>query len=166
MELRFKNAKFIGVCVSIFFSCIVVFVAIFGVTITYFFENARDFSLVAIIALSILIGIWTLYFLLVIVLGKSIIISNEGITVKKGNRVLWKLKKEDIDYCSYEKIKASTFIFPNPNASYMLFKLKKGEFFTIRNKTAGISLSLKEVEKMMKNFDYEIKILNSIYEQK
>ena len=71
---------------------------------TYIFENARDFTLVIIIGVSVLLGIWVIAGL-VILLNKTVIVTPTEIKTCRGTKVKWSIKKEEIQECIYYEMK-------------------------------------------------------------
>ena len=149
-----------GACVAIFYNLIVSFFIIFIIVMTFREESFKLLLLIKAWSI-IILCIWSLYFLCML-FSKTIIITENDITIKRREKTLWSLKREDIFYCTYQKMNLFNFIIPDPNAGTMMFKLKK----TNKYYKNGFSISLKNAEEIIKHFDYKINIIGSIYQQK
>lgn len=168
MELKFKNSSFLYLFVAIFWSGIVLFLFVFGIICSNVTGDSKHNILALEIFGSILLLIWIIYFICTFLIYKTIIVTEEKITVKRRKKVLWSLNRADILECVYEKFSGSNFF--SPNAATMLFKLNETNKFAMRklnkhfNTPYSISLSYNNVKKM-EEIGYKIRIIDSIYEQ-
>ena len=159
-KLKLKNFIYPSICLACFFTMCVIFVCAFGILFTYFAEQARDFTLVFVIGGGVIGGIWMIVFISV-PFNKTIIITEETITVYRFKRQIWSINKENIIECIYTKPAWYMFLFALVSINMFAFQFKLKE--------EGISqkylaLSYKQVQKIQNAFQYPIRIVGSIYE--
>lgn len=162
MELKFKNALFAVIYVACLFSVAVIFMCIFGIVMTFCFENARDFRDVLFYGSIVLLAGW-LISIVVMMLNKNVIVNSEEIKLCRGKKVKWSIKKDEIEECIYNEMKWYNFLFPvsTINAFMLQFRLKNKKSIS----KEFCSLSLKQVIQIGETFGYPIRIISKIYEQ-
>lgn len=168
MELKFKNSDRLNLFVALFCSCGVTILFVFGFILSIIVGQTKDNILALEIFVSILLAIWIIYFIATFLFYKTIVVTEEKITLKKWKKILWSLNKEDISECVYQRL--TGFNFYSPNAAAMLFRLKGAKKFAVRKISKNLStpysitLSYKNVKKMLE-IGYNIRIIDSIHEQ-
>ncbi len=168
MELKFKDSSLLYLFVAIFCSGITLFLFVFGIIGANITGDSKHNVLALEIFGSILLLIWIIYFICAFLIYKTIIVTEEKITVTRRNKVLWSLNREDISECVYERLSVHNFY--SSNVATMLFKLNETNKFAMRklnkhfSKPYSISLSFNNVKKM-EELGYIIRYIDSINEQ-
>lgn len=168
MELKFKNSGMLNLFVALFCSCGVTILFAFGFIFTSIIGQTEDNILALEIFGSILLAIWIIYFIATFLFYKTVVVTEERITLKRRKKILWSLNKEDISECVYQRL--TGFNFYSPNAATMLFRLKDTKKFAVRKISKNfstpysIALTYKNVKKMLE-LGYNIRIIDSIHEQ-
>lgn len=154
-EVCFKNAKCAILYMGYYVSCAVILSCIFGILMTYFYEQAKDFSLVILIGFLILIGIWFFVFLSIL-FSRRVVITPTEIKLMRGEKVKWSIEKNEISECIYHRMHWYYCFFPlaTINAYALQFKIKE----------KGISksycvLSYRQIKVLQARFNYLIKII-------
>lgn len=161
-ELKLRNAIYSSFAVGIFFSCCVVFICTFGIVLTYFAEEARDFTMVLTIGGAVIAGIWIIT-LTSMLFCKTIIVTDEEFKVYRWKKLKWSVRKENILECIYTKPAWYKFLFPMETLNMYSFQFDtEDEGISPRH---YLVLSYKQVKKIQENFDYNIRIIGSINEQ-
>jgi len=160
-ELKFKNALYAVLYVASFASICIILACVFGIIITYFFEDARDFTNVIFICCLVIIGIWVLAGFAILGNGTVVITAND-IKLCYGKRVRWIMQKEEFEECVYHKMHWYDFLIPisTINALYLQFRVI-GKVYSKRH----CSLSFKQIQQIQKQFNYNIRIIDTVYEQ-
>ncbi len=161
-QIRFKNARS-AVCYGAqFVSVCTVILCVFGIIMTYFFENARDFTVVYIVGASVIVGTWAIAGL-IILLQTTVIVTENEIKLCRGEKIKWSIKKDEICKCIYNKAHWYDFLMPISaiNAFQLSFKLNSGGI----SRKKVCSLSLKQVNTIREKFNYPIKNIDTVYEQ-
>lgn len=161
VELKFRNAKNLSIFIASFLSGVVMLLALIGIVLATVFRQASD-NLKALKILGIIIvGIWVIYLIVTIFFSKTVIVTEREIVLKKRNKCIWKLSREEILECEYNPLTINSFY--QPNAGEMFFTLKETGCYAGRKLKWGlsvenhISLSRKNVERM-REMGYNIKI--------
>lgn len=160
-KLVLKNAIAGIVYIVTFATCGVVLVCIVGIIVTYFFENAREFTNVIVIGALVIAGIWVLA-LIAMLFSKTVVVTENEIRMYRGKKMKWEIKKEDIVELIYTPMPWYAFLSPlsTINGFALQFKIKgKG---IVRQ---YCSLSSKQVKKIEDMFDYPMRNISSIYQQ-
>lgn len=162
MELKFKNALYSILYLACFASICVIFCCALGICITYFFENARDFNDVLFYGAIIILTVWLISGL-VVLLNKTVIVTENEIRMYRGKKLKWSIKKEEIQECIYNEMKWYYVLFPisTINAFALQFRLKGKKSIS----KEFCSLSLKQVRLIQETFNYPIRGIQTIYEQ-
>ena len=153
MELKFKNSRMINLFVALFVSGVVSFLFAFGFIFTSIVGQTDDNILALEIFGAIMLFIWIMYFICTFLIYKTIIVTDDKITVTRRKKILWSLNREGIYECVYQRLTVHNFY--SPNAGDMLFKLDDTKEFAVRklNKHFGtpycISISYKNVKQMI-----------------
>lgn len=160
-NLKLKNAVYPVLSMACFFTLVVILLSLFCIIVTYFAENTRDFSMIYLIGGCIIAGIWGIS-ILSFIFCKTILVTEEKISTYRFGKEKEVFPKEEIIECIYTKSAWYMFIFAL--ASFNMFT------FLFKMKEKGISrkylmLSYKQVKMIQENFDYPIRIINSIKEQ-
>lgn len=160
-KLKFKNALYAVLYVACFATVCVILCGSVCALVSAFFEDSKDLISILITFGLALFLVWLLAGL-VILFNKTVIITYDEVKMCRGNKVIWSIKREDIQECIYNEMKWYDFLFPisTMNAFALQFKLKeKG----ISKKFC--SLSLKQVNKIIETFDYPIREIETVYQQ-
>ena len=153
-QIKFKNSL-LPICVgACFVTELTVFCCVFCVLMTYFLEDARDFTIVLIVSASVIAGIWIIAGLLML-LQSTVVVTEEEIKLCRGKKNKWSIDKEEIKECLYSKARWYDFFIPiSPvNASMLKFKLKDGSVIA-RKKYCF--LTSKQVKMLRDKFDYPL----------
>ncbi|MCL2062372.1 MAG: hypothetical protein FWH03_07110 [Firmicutes bacterium] len=149
--IKFRNSKHYAAVAMLFISGLVVFMVLFGIVGTAITEDEPNLILPLIIGGLVLIGIWLLYLFFIFVIGKTITVDENEITIKRFGKTRRVIRKENICGITYHKLYAANFISPHPNTCALII--------TVRNeKRQDLSTSLKVVNAMIA-LDYLIEIL-------
>lgn len=161
-QLKFKNAYCAVLYVACYASVCVIFSCAFGIIMTYFFENARDFTTVIVIGLLILLSVWLTATFLVL-LSRTVVVTSEEIILRRGKKVKWIMKKEEIQECIYNEMKWYYFLIPisTINSFSLQFKLKEKKKIS----KEYCVLSSRQVKKIQETFNYPIRVIQTVYEQ-
>lgn len=161
-ELKFKNALHAVLYFACFASICVIFCCVFGIIMTYFFENARDLSKVLFYGSIGVLAVWIISGI-VIALNKTVIVTSDEIKLCRGKKIKWCIKKDNIEECIYNQMKWYYFLVPisTINAFALQFRLKEKMKITKH----FCSLSLKQVRQIQKTFDYPIREIQTVHEQ-
>ncbi len=161
-QIRFKNARSAVCYGALFVTVCTVICCVFGIIITYFFENARDFSVVFIVGASVIVGTWAIAGL-IILLQTTVIVTENEIKLCRGKKIKWSIGKDEISECIYNKAHWYDFIMPISaiNAFQLMFKLNNG----VVSRKKSCSLSLKQVNVICEKFNYPIKNIDTVHEQ-
>ncbi|HBF86447.1 MAG TPA: hypothetical protein DDW54_02070 [Clostridiales bacterium] len=164
MELKFRNAIPQKLIWALFFSGAVI--VLFFISLILFFISGTyetESLLRAVIVFScLLFAIWLLVFFSIFIFGKIVVITEKKIVLKKGKKIVWSIKKDEVSDFSYSRI----FFHKNfyPEAGYLYFTLKNGKCckrkifgFTLVENCVG--LSFKNVKKIIE-LGYVININN------
>lgn len=168
MELKFKSSGMINLLVALFCSCGVTILFAFGFIVSSIAGQSERNILALEIFGSIFLAIWIIYFIATFLFYKTIVVTEEKITLKRWKKILWSLNKEDISECVYQRL--TGFNFYRLNAATMLFRLKDTKKFAVHKISKNfstpyyITLSYKNVKKMLE-LGYSIRIIDSIHEQ-
>lgn len=161
-ELKYKNALNAVLYGACFVTVAIVFCCCFGIAMTYFFEDARDFSLVMIIGASLIAGAWIIAGIVIVFQG-TVVVTEQSIKYYRGKVEKWSIGKEDIKECVYNKAHWYDFLMPISaiNVFILNFKLNDG---TISRKKY-CSLSFKKVKQMCDMFHYPLRDIDTVHEQ-
>lgn len=161
-QVKFRNALNAVIYCAVFFTICVVLCCIIGIIMTYIFEDARDFTVVFIVGISVICGIWALAGL-TIMLQNTVIVTENEIRLCRGKKTKWIVCKSELKECIYNKAHWYDFLMPIAaiNAYIMHFKLSSG----IISRKKYCSLSLKKARLMRDKFHYPIRNINTVYEQ-
>lgn len=168
MELKFKNSCILNLFAAVFCSGATLFLLTFGIIGSSITGEPKYNILVLEIFCSILLAIWIIYFIVTFLFYKTIIVTEDNITLKRRKKILWTINREDILECVYEPL--TFYNFYSPNAASMLFKMKSTNKFAelkiSKNFSSPIYISLtyKNV-KQMSDLGYNIRIIDSIHKQ-
>lgn len=124
--LKFKNALYAVLYFACFASCCLLFVCIFGIIVTYIVGDFKELFLSIFIGLVGMPSIW-LIAVFVILLNRTVVISAEEIKMCRGKKIIWIIKREEIQECIYNAMKWYEFLFPVSaiNGFALQFKLKE-----------------------------------------
>lgn len=161
-QLKFRNYLFAIIYLAVFITVSIVFVSIFGIIMTYIFEDERDFTIVVVVGFSVIIGVWIIAGIFIL-LQKTVIVTDTEIKLCRGKKVKWIIEKSEIKECIYNRAHWYDFIAPISaiNAFMLQFQLKK----------RGVSrkkycfLSYKQVKQMYTIFNYPIRTKDSVFER-
>lgn len=168
MELKFKSSNVNNLYIAIFCSCLIIFMFIFGIVGAKITGDSEHNILMLEIFGSLLLTIWVIYLISSFLFYKTIIVTEEKIILKRKNKCLWIINKEEISECIYKRLSIKNFY--SPNASTMLFKLKSTNKFARQKVSKNssspiyISLSYRNAKKMI-GLGYNIRIIDTITEQ-
>ncbi len=161
-QIKFKNGLIAGCYCACFFTICTVFCCVFGIIMTYFFEDARDFTIVFIVGASVVVGIWMIAGLSILLQG-TVIITESEISLGRGKKIKWSISKDEISECVYNKAHWYDFLIPISaiNAFILHFKLQNG----VIPRKKYCYLSLKQVNIIRDVLHYPISNIDTIYEQ-
>ena len=161
-QIKFKNARSAVLYVAYFATACTVICCAVGIVMTYFFENARDFTVVYIVGLSVIVGIWIIAFI-VILLQTFVIVTESEIRLCRSKKIKWSISKDEILECIYNKAHWYDFLMPISaiNAFQLCFKLKNG----VVSRKKVCSLSLKQVSMIRDKFNYPVRNIDTVYEE-
>lgn len=162
MELKFKNALFSVLYVASFASVCILLSGAICIFVTCIWEDGKDMFLCLIIFGSALLGVWIIT-CVVVLLSKTVIVTENEISIYRGKKLKYCVKKEDIEECIYNEMKWYNFLFPvsTINAFMLQFRLKNKKSIS----KEFCSLSLKQVIQIRETFGYPIRIISKIHEQ-
>ena len=161
-QIKFKNARAAVCCGALFVTACTIFCCVFGIIMTYFFENARDFTMVYIVGASIIAGVWAIAGL-IILLQTTVIVTENEIKLCRGKKIKWSVSKDEISECIYNRVHWYDLLMPSSaiNAFQLCFKFKNG----VISRKKICSLSLKQVNIIRDNYSYPIRNINSVWEE-
>lgn len=94
-ELRFKNALFGSIVVTVYLSIVVVYLCVVGIIVTYFLENQRNFNDVFIIGSLVVLGFWIIE-AIVIIFNPTIVVTETEIKKCFWKKIKWSVPRENI----------------------------------------------------------------------
>ncbi|MCH5155686.1 MAG: hypothetical protein J1F69_03685 [Clostridiales bacterium] len=161
-QIKFRNARG-AVCFGAYFiTAGTVFCCVFGIIMTYFFENAREFTVVYIVGASVIAGTWAIAGL-IILLQTTVIVTENEIKLCRGKKIKWSISKDEILECIYNQIHWYDILVPISaiNAFQLCFKLKNG----VVSRKKVCSLSFKQVNIIRDKFNYPVRNIDTVYEE-
>lgn len=161
-ELKYKNALYAIIYCACFITICIILCCVFGIIITYFFEHVRDFTLVCIIGVSLIGGVWIIAGLVIMLQG-TVVVTEHEIKYYRWRTEKWRINKEDICECIYNKFHWYDFLLPITaiNAFILSFRLKEG----VISQKKYCSLSLKMVKEIHDTFHYPIRDIDTVFKQ-
>ena len=123
MRLQFKNKTPQKLICAFLCSGGTIILFLVGLLIGLIAEQSMDFfAQGAIIFVLMLLLVWLIFLAFIFVFHKTVSVSEEEICLRKGFKIIWTIKKEEILECTYSKIFANKKFYPEAGAMY--FKLK------------------------------------------
>ena len=163
MELKIRNGVPQKLIAAFLCTGGIIFLMLIAVIITLF-SRGDDGAIIDILIIfgSMILFIWVVFFLVTFIFHKTIHITQEEISLRKGKKVVWLIKKEDILKCTYSKIFEKRKFYPE--AGILYFKLKQTNaysrrsiwhgLFTVKN---SLGVSFGNIKKII-NLGYPITI--------
>ncbi len=133
-----------------------------GIIVTYFLQNQRNFNDVFIIGSLVVLSFWIIE-AIVIIFNPTIVVTETEIKKCFWKKIKWSVPRENIQECIYTRMRWFMFIDPISTINVFQLHLKLKDK---KNSRKVCSLSLKEVKKIQQTFNYQIKIIDTIYEDK
>ena len=164
--VKFNNALPQKLIAALFCTVGTIIVFLISLILNLTFEKKQGDALYmsVIVFGSILLIIWFIFFLVAFIFHKTIVVNDDIIVLKRGKKVVWTIKKEDIIECTYSKIFCKGKFYPEAGVCH--FKLKStndwatrkicSDLFYIEN-TVGLSFG--NIKKLI-NLGYVVKIIN------
>lgn len=147
-------------CCAAVLSVIIVIGGFMASILAYIFDDFKNFTLVALIAMSIIAGIWIIAFLRLL-FNKRLIVTEDDISLFRGHKVKWRIQRDSIlELIFYDTLKWYMFVLPIPgmiDAPELCVRLMNGKVST----NYRCYLSLKNARIIAENFGYTLKIIDS-----
>lgn len=123
MELKIRNNTNQKLIAAFLCSGGIILLMLIAFIISLFSGDFDDIICALIIFGSMILFIWVVFILVAFVFNKTIHITQEKISLRKGKKIIWLIKKEDILECTYSKMFVDGKFYPD--AGVLCFKLKK-----------------------------------------